>query len=68
MTPIDWFILALYGLSTLGLGWWVGRRQENTQEYYTGSGKMNPLLMGVLIAGLPMGWLGSRLFPRKAPQ
>jgi Na+/proline symporter len=66
MTPIDWFILALFGLSILGSGWWVGRRQENTQEYYTGSVKMNPLLMGVLIAGLPMGWLGSRLFPRKA--
>lgn len=47
MTPVDWFILALYGLSTLGMGWWVGRRQENTQEYYTGSGKMNPLLIGV---------------------
>lgn len=47
MAYIDWFILFVYALSTIGMGWWVGRRQASTSEYFTGSGKMNPLLVGV---------------------
>ncbi len=47
MATIDWFILFVYALSTIGMGWWVGRKQESTGEYFTGSGKMNPLLVGV---------------------
>ena len=47
MTLVDWFIIALYGFSTVGMAWWVGRRQETNKEYFTGCGKMNPLLIGV---------------------
>ena len=47
MTPIDWIILFLYAVSTLGLGWYFGRKQQNTSEYFVGSGKMNPVLIGV---------------------
>lgn len=47
MTLIDWIILGLYAVSTLGLGWWVSRRQEDTREYFVGSGRMNPFLIGV---------------------
>jgi len=47
MAIIDWIILFVYALSTIGMGWWVGRRQSSTGEYFTGSGKMNPLLVGV---------------------
>ncbi|MFG0261097.1 MAG: sodium-coupled permease [Novipirellula sp. JB048] len=47
MTPIDWLILLTYALSTIGLGWYFGRKQENSDEYFVGSGKMNPILIGV---------------------
>lgn len=47
MAIIDWIIVLLYALSTIWLGWRVGRKQKNTSEYFVGSGKMNPLLIGV---------------------
>jgi SSS family solute:Na+ symporter len=47
MTWIDWIILAAYAAGTIWMGWWVGRRQKNSSEYFTGSGRMNPLLVGV---------------------
>lgn len=47
LQPIDWFIIAVYAGSTLFLGWWFGRKQKNTKEYFVGSGAMNPLLIGV---------------------
>ncbi|MDF1858647.1 MAG: sodium/solute symporter [Verrucomicrobiales bacterium] len=47
MAAVDWIILALYALSTIGLGWYFGRKQEDTSEYFVGSGAMNPLLIGV---------------------
>jgi SSS family solute:Na+ symporter len=47
MTAIDWTILFLYAVSTIGLGWYFGRKQKDTSEYFVGSGKMNPVLIGV---------------------
>ena len=44
---IDWVLITIYALSTIGLGWYFSRRQESTQEYFVGSGQMNPLLIGV---------------------
>ena len=45
--PIDWVLIGMYALSTIGLGWFYSRRQESTQEYFVGSRHMNPLLIGV---------------------
>ena len=47
LLAIDWIIIAGYALSTLFLGWWFARKQKDTNEYFVGSGKMNPLLIGV---------------------
>ena len=44
---VDWVLIAVYGASTIGLGWFASRRQRSTREYFVGSGKMNPLLIGV---------------------
>ncbi len=44
---IDWIIVAIYAISTIVLGWWFGRKQESTKEYFTGSGNMNWMLIGV---------------------
>lgn len=43
----DWLIVILYAGSTLFMGWWFGRHQTTTKEYFSGSGNMNPLLIGV---------------------
>lgn len=47
MQIVDWIIVFLYAASTIGLGWHFGRKQKNTNEYFVGSGKMNPWLIGV---------------------
>ena len=47
MAIIDWLIVALYAASTLALGWYFGRGQTDTKEYFVGSGRMNPILIGV---------------------
>jgi len=47
LAVIDWIIVVIYALSTLYLGWWFGRKQKDTSEYFIGSGNMNPLLIGV---------------------
>jgi len=47
LANIDWIIIVLYASSTVFLGWFYGRKQKTTKEYFTGSGKMNPILIGV---------------------
>ncbi|MBP88559.1 MAG: sodium-coupled permease [Planctomycetaceae bacterium] len=47
LTRIDWLIVAVYASSTVALGYYFSRRQRDTQEYFTGSGNMNPFLVGV---------------------
>jgi SSS family solute:Na+ symporter len=43
----DWAIIAAYGCATIGLGIYFGRRQRSAEEYFVGSGKINPFLVGV---------------------
>ncbi len=43
----DWVLIVLYAISTIGLGLYFSRRQRSMQEYFTGSGNMNPILIGV---------------------
>ncbi len=47
LATIDWIIVVIYALSTIGLGWFFSRKQQNVQEYFVGSGAMNPFLVGV---------------------
>ena len=47
LSLVDWAIIALYAAGTIGLGWYYGRRQRSTQEYFVGNRRMNPLLIGV---------------------
>ena len=47
LAVIDWVIIVIYALLTIGLGWYVSRRQKTKEEYFIGSGKMNPTLVGI---------------------
>jgi solute:Na+ symporter, SSS family len=47
LAVVDWLIVAAYAAATIGMGWYFSRRQETTEEYFVGSGRMNPFLIGV---------------------
>lgn len=47
LTLLDWTIVAAYAAGTIAMGWWYGRRRKTSQEYFLGSGRMNPMLIGV---------------------
>lgn len=47
LTILDWAIVVIYAAGTIYLGWYFSRKQESTEEYFVGSGSMNPLLIGV---------------------
>ncbi len=44
---IDGFIIAAYACAMMALGWYYSRRQQSTDEYFTGSRAMNPFLIGI---------------------
>lgn len=44
---IDFAILALYAAGMIALGSYYGRRQQTEDEYFSGGGRMNPLLIGI---------------------
>lgn len=47
LAVIDWLIVLVYAVGTIGLGWYFSRRQSSTKEYFVGSGNMNPVLVGI---------------------
>ena len=47
LAVVDWLIIAAYGIGVISLGAYYSRRQRTTQEYFVGSGRMNPLFIGV---------------------
>ena len=63
LTAIDWIIVAVYAGSTIFLGWWFGRKQKDTSEYFVGSGAMNPLLIGVSLFATLLSTISYMSFP-----
>lgn len=47
MTILDWIVVVLYLASQVGLGWYLGRKQDDTREYFIGSGRLNPVAVGL---------------------
>lgn len=46
LTLLDWSIILIYALATLGLGYYYSRKQGTIKEYFTGGGHMPPTLIG----------------------
>ncbi|HRJ10827.1 MAG TPA: hypothetical protein PLP58_19760 [Prosthecobacter sp.] len=44
---VDWLVVAVYMALTLYIGWRCSRDEKTTGSYFIGSGKMNPVLIGV---------------------
>ena len=47
LVAIDWILIVVYCLSTIGLGWYMGGRQTTAREYFVGRGNMSPTLVGI---------------------
>ncbi len=47
LQPLDWVLIAIYAVSTIGLGVYFSRKQSSTEEYFVGGGNINSLLIGV---------------------
>ncbi len=47
MTLLDWAIIALYAAGMVVLGWWVGRRQKTSEDYYVAGRRLGWFLIGV---------------------
>ena len=47
LQAVDWFIIAVYALSTIALGLWFSRRQSSTNEYFVGDGTFGSFYIGV---------------------
>ena len=50
MTFIDWFILAIYLLFSLGLGIYVSIKNHNEDDYFVAGRKLSGLLAGISMA------------------
>ena len=44
---IDGTVVAVYICFVLGIGWYYGRQQKSTDEYFVGNRGMNSVLVGV---------------------
>lgn len=66
LQPIDWALIVIYALSTIGLGLYYSRRQTTTEEYFVGSGKMNPLLIGISLFATLLSTISYLAMPGEA--
>lgn len=63
LAVIDWVIIVAYVLSMIALGWYFGRRQRSTKEYFLGGGNMNPILIGVSLFASLLSTISYLAFP-----
>ncbi|WP_096895804.1 sodium:solute symporter family transporter [Candidatus Scalindua japonica] len=50
MTNIDWVVLTTYLIGIIGLGVWLARRQQSTDDYFLGGRKMGPTVIAISLA------------------
>ena len=43
---IDWILICCYASGMVALGWYYGRRQRDTDEYYTGNRSIDEMRKG----------------------
>jgi len=43
----DWLVLVVYAAALMGIGYYYSRRQTTTEEYFVGSRRLSPMLVGI---------------------
>ena len=47
MTALDWIVIAVYGFSMIGVGWYYMRRTRSSDDYLLGGRNMRPWAVGL---------------------
>lgn len=55
MTFLDWTIISLYAAGMVVLGWWVGRRQTTSEDYYLAGRRLGWFPIGVSTMATQLG-------------
>lgn len=63
---VDWLLIGIYALTTIGLGVYFSRRQSTTKEYFVGSGNINPALVGVSLFATLLSTISYLAMPGEA--
>jgi SSS family transporter len=50
MTYIDWIVLIFYLIGIIGLGVWLARRQQSTDDYFLGGRRMGATVIAISLA------------------
>ena len=62
---IDWTIFLVYLALVLGIGVWFARKQENSEEYFVGSRRMNWFMVGVSLFATAFSSLSFVALPKE---
>ena len=63
LQTVDWICIGIYACVTIGIGWYFGRRQRSTKEYFVGRGNMNSVLIGIsLFVTEPIGRIDPHVY------
>ncbi len=63
---VDWTVLALYFAVTLALGFWFGRGEQNTHDFFLGGRRQHWLLAGMSIVATEVSALTVIAVPAEA--
>jgi len=44
---LDWVLIATYGVAVIGIGWYYSRKQQDSQDFFTGGGNMKSGFIGI---------------------
>ncbi len=45
--PLDWILIAIYGVAVIGIGWYYSRKQQDSKDFFTGGGNMKSGFIGI---------------------
>ncbi len=63
LAPLDWIVIAAYGLGMLAIGWYFAGKTKNSEDYLLGGRKMNPTAVGLSLFATLMSTLSYMAYP-----
>lgn len=47
LSAVDWIVVAIFGIGMVTMGWYLGRGQHSSEDYYIGGGRMGSAVIGI---------------------
>ncbi|MBN2012787.1 sodium/solute symporter [candidate division KSB1 bacterium] len=63
MAFADWFVIALYGIGMLTIGWYYAGRTKSSEDYNLGGRNMNPVMVGLSLFASILSTLSYLAYP-----